>query len=89
MTGLGKTLEIRIPVRNVSRPGFHSECQVVVGARVVPIEIRDGEIWARFANVQCVEKPVVIELRTPEPQSPRELRGVPDDRKLGLAIAVI
>lgn len=57
-----------------------------MGDQVVLVNVHGTELVAEA----MIETPVenVVTLHTPEPVSPRSLRGTNDDRRLGLAIAV-
>jgi SAM-dependent methyltransferase len=79
-------LRIAVPFLNQVRDGFAAACSIEVGGRTLATTISGTELVAETTLAEAVEN--VVTLRTPEPVSPRALRGAPDDRELGLAIAV-
>ncbi len=87
--GAAGPLDIRIPIRNAAHRDFLRQCRILVEGRETETQIRDGDLVARVDLPGPAGRTVTVELRTPEPKSPRELRGVADDRPLGLAIAVV
>lgn len=78
-------LRIAVPFHNQIRDGFAAECFIEVGDEVLPVTLRGTEAFVETTLEAPVEN--VVTLLTPEPASPRSLRGVSDDRPLGLAIA--
>ncbi len=82
-------LEIRIPVRDAISADFLPKCTVLVDGAEAAVAIEGLDLIARTSRSEPLSGSVTVELRTPEPQSPRTLRGVPDDRPLGLAVAVL
>ena len=87
--GASGSLEIRIPVRNAITPNFLKGCKVLVEGREAEMATEGQHLVARIPRLDRRHGGVDVELRTPQPQSPLALRGYPDDRPLGLAIAVI
>ena len=79
-------LRIAVPFVNQVRDGFAAECRIDVGGRTLVPEIVGTELVAETTLDEPV--PNVVTLHTPEPVTPRALRGASDDRLLGLAIAV-
>ena len=79
-------LRLVVPYHNQIRDGFASQCWIDVGGRNFTPTVQHNELAAETTLEEPVENLVV--LHTPEPASPRALRGVPDDRLLGLAIGV-
>lgn len=79
---------LRIPVLNVIREGFLQECGLFLDGSPLLVEVLRQELKAELEETQ-IARVITLELRTPPSQSPRELRGVADDRRLGLAIPVI
>ena len=79
-------LRIAVPFLNKVRDGFAEACTIEVGGEVLATAVRGTELVAETTLAGPVENAVV--LRTPAPVSPRVVRGSPDDRLLGLAIAV-
>ena len=79
-------LRIAVPFLNQVRDGFAEACAIEVGGQMFAPERRGGELVVETTLDGPVENVVV--LHTPEPVTPRALRGAPDDRPLGLAIAV-
>jgi hypothetical protein len=75
-----------VPFHNQIHDGFAAACTIAVGNQVLPVTVRGTELVAEATIEMPVEN--VVTLYTPEPVSPRSLRGVNDDRPLGLAIAV-
>ena len=78
-------LRIVVPFHNQIRDGFAAGCTISVGDQVLPVTVSDTKLVAEASIEGPVEN--VVTLHTPEPASPRSLRGVNDDRLLGLAIA--
>jgi SAM-dependent methyltransferase len=79
-------LRIAVPFLNQVRDGFAEACMIKVGGQTLATTVRGTELVAETTLTAPVEN--VVTLQTPEPASPRALRGAPDDRELGLAIAV-
>ncbi|HEY2620165.1 MAG TPA: class I SAM-dependent methyltransferase [Acetobacteraceae bacterium] len=79
-------LRIAVPFLNQVREGFAEACTIEVGGQVLTPSLRGTELIAETTLDGPVENTVV--LCTPEPVSPRAVRDAPDDRPLGLAIAV-
>jgi hypothetical protein len=79
-------LRITVPFLNQVRDGFAEACTIEVGGQTFPTAVRGAELIAEATLAEAVEN--VVTLQTPEPASPRVLRGVPDDTRLGLAIPV-
>ena len=79
-------LRIAVPFINQARDGFAEACTIEVGGEVLAPAVHGTELVAETTLAGPVENAVV--LHTPEPVSPRVVRGAPDDRLLGLAIAV-
>jgi SAM-dependent methyltransferase len=79
-------LRIAVPFLNQIRDGFAEACTIEVGQQVLPLRVQGTELIAEMT----IEEPVAnaVTLHTPEPITPRSLRGADDDRALGLAIAV-
>jgi hypothetical protein len=77
----GYTL-IEIPFALEVEPSFASKCQIFGEGIALPTYIRNSSLIAEtdFVGVATVS------LSTPACRSPREIRGTPDDRRLGLAI---
>ena len=84
-----ETLEIRIPVRDVISADFLPKCIILVDGEEAAVAIEGLELVAKTSRSETLSGCVTVELRTPEPLSPRTLRGAPDDRPLGLAVAVL
>jgi Methyltransferase domain len=79
-------LRLAVPFLNQVRDGFAEACTIEVGGQTLPTAVRGTELVAETTLAKPVEN--VVTLQTPDPASPRVLRGSPDDRELGLAIAV-
>jgi SAM-dependent methyltransferase len=79
-------LRIAVPFLNQVRDGFADACTIEVGGQTLATAVRGAELIAETTLDEPVEN--VVTLRTPEPASPRALRGGQDDRELGLAIVV-
>jgi 2-polyprenyl-6-hydroxyphenyl methylase/3-demethylubiquinone-9 3-methyltransferase len=81
-------LRLRIAVRflNQIRDGFAEACTIEVGGQTLPTAVRGTELIVETTLRDPVENTVT--LQTPEPVSPLAMRGAPDRRELGLAIAV-
>ena len=79
-------LRIAVPFLNQVRDGFAAACTIEVGGQMLATAMRGTELVAETTLAEAVEN--VVTLQTPEPVSPRALRDAPDDRALGLAIAV-
>jgi len=79
-------LRIAVPFLNQIREGFAEACTIEIGEQVLPLTVHGTDLIAETT----IEEPVdnAVTLHTPEPVTPRSLRGVDDDRALGLAIAV-
>jgi SAM-dependent methyltransferase len=78
-------LRIAVPFLNQVRDGFSEACTIEIGGQKLPAIMSGTELIAETTLTEAVEN--VVTLETPEPVSPRALRGAPDDRQLGLAIA--
>ncbi len=79
-------LRIAVPFLNQARDGFAEACTIEVGGEVLATAVHGTELVAETTLAGPVENAVI--LHTPAPVSPRVVRGIPDDRLLGLAIAV-
>ena len=79
-------LRIAVPFINQARDGFAEACTIEVGGEVLVPAVHGAELVAETTLAGPVENAVI--LHTPAPVSPRVVRGIPDDRLLGLAIAV-
>lgn len=79
-------VQIRIPYLIEIEPGFAAKCTVSVDGRPAQVSIQESSIIAETEGVHPGR--VSVALTTPEHKSPLELRGVPDGRKLGLALRV-
>jgi 2-polyprenyl-6-hydroxyphenyl methylase/3-demethylubiquinone-9 3-methyltransferase len=79
-------LRLAVPFVNQVRAGFADECRIEVGGQVLVPEVTATELVAETTLDAVVEN--VVTLYTPEPLTPRAIRGAADDRPLGLAIAV-
>jgi hypothetical protein len=66
-------------------PGFAAKCTVAINNLPTQCVIQESAIVAEAQNVDPGE--TTVRLLMPEHRSPAELRGVPDHRKLGLALA--
>jgi SAM-dependent methyltransferase len=80
-------VQIRIPYLMEIEPGFAARCTVSIDGRAAEVSVQESSIIAEAEGVQPGKVPVA--LTTPEHKSPLELRGVPDRRKLGLALRAI
>ncbi len=80
------SLMVSARVVNQIDAGFASACQFRLADQTVPAEFQDGELRATIALSQPPKRDARLELLTPEPVSPRAMRNLPDDRKLGLAV---
>lgn len=77
---------IQIPFLMEVCPGFAAQCAVHVDGRKYAVRI---EREALLADIQLSQAKLSdVKLITPAPLTPMELRGVPDQRHLGLAVAV-
>jgi 2-polyprenyl-6-hydroxyphenyl methylase/3-demethylubiquinone-9 3-methyltransferase len=79
-------LRIAVPFLNQIHDGFAAACAIEVGGQMLTPVVHGTQLIAETTLDGPVENVVV--LHTPEPVTPRALRGAPDDRLLGLAIAV-
>lgn len=79
-------VRVAMPFVNQVRDGFAVECRIEVGGLVPEPSLASSALVAEIA----LERPVqnVVTLPTPEPLTPRAIRGAADDRRLGLAIRV-
>jgi 2-polyprenyl-6-hydroxyphenyl methylase/3-demethylubiquinone-9 3-methyltransferase len=73
---------------NQIHPGFAERCEFRLGGLTVPVKHVDGELQGTIHLTEASTLSTNLDLVTPEPISPRALRGDPDDRKLGLAIGL-
>lgn len=80
---VGGLAMVEIPFCMEIREGFAQDCKILIDGTVVPTRLR-SEALVGEANV-CAGSHTV-QLVTPEPISPKALRGVPDERMLGLAV---
>ncbi len=80
-------IKISIPFRMEVEGGFADQCQLVIGSKTAPL-LRQG---SRLLAMMDIEEPTggVVNLITPLPRRPSELRQVPDARRLGLAIPTL
>ncbi len=80
-------LRISVPFVNEITPGFAEGCTVEIGGQVLtPTRSARGELVFETTLDAPVENGVI--LHTPELASPHDLRGIADDRRLGLVIPV-
>ncbi len=79
-------LRLAVPYHNQIQDGFAAQCWIDVGGRTFTPQVRHNELVVETTLQTPMENLVV--LHTPDPASPRDLRGVADDRQLGLAIGV-
>ncbi len=77
---------IRIPFVYQIREHFASECRILIDGKIVPTQAKQNAIYGDLVLEQ--DGFYRVTLSTPDPISPMELRGVNDDRRLGLAIMV-
>ena len=85
MTTAGTAATVRLPVLSEICPGFAKECRFEVDGEGVDTSYESG-ILSGVANFRGGAASIV--LITPEPLSPRELRGGADYRRLGLMIPI-
>jgi hypothetical protein len=76
---------IQIPFLMEICDGFASQCNILVDGKEVPTRVERRRIVGEVTNACAATCGVV--LRTPPPVTPMELRGAPDTRRLGLALA--
>jgi SAM-dependent methyltransferase len=77
-------VQVRIPYLMEIESGFAAKCAVSINGRPAEVRVQESSIVAELGGVGPGK--VFISLTTPEHKSPLELRGVPDGRKLGLAL---
>jgi hypothetical protein len=80
-------VRITVPFVNEITPGFAEACAIEIGGKVLTPDIHAQDELV-FETTLDVPAEAGVTLHTPEPASPRQLRGAPDDRRLGLAIPV-
>ncbi len=80
------TLQVRIPFLMEVEPGFASKSVITIGGKKASATIGEAAIVAEVTGVE--PGATAIMLQTPEHKSPEDLRGAPDRRRLGLALAV-
>jgi hypothetical protein len=80
-------VHITVPFVNEIMPGFAEACTVEIGGRILSPAVHAQHDLVFETTLNEPAQDGVI-LHTPEPASPRQLRGAPDDRRLGLAIPV-
>ena len=79
-------LRITVPFVNQIREGFAADCRIEIGGQeLAPVEHR-GKLIVETTLTETTENTIV--LHTPDLESPRALRNVPDDRPLGVAIPI-
>ena len=78
------TLRVAAPVNAWVADEFVEKSQFRLGAQIVPARFEAGELRADISVP--AQPPEFISMLTPEPISPRAVRGIADDRLLGLAI---
>jgi hypothetical protein len=79
-------VEVRIPFIMEVAPNFAANCHIEAAEKVQVTYAADGSI---VALIEALSDPASeVRLLTPEPVSPRQVRGAPDDRLLGLAVPV-
>lgn len=79
-------LSVSIPVVSEISRGFAAKCVLEIGSRSYPVHEEPGVIAVEAQLDEPLCQPIA--LLTPEPQRPSDLRGAPDRRALGLAIAL-
>jgi 2-polyprenyl-6-hydroxyphenyl methylase/3-demethylubiquinone-9 3-methyltransferase len=80
-------LRFSVPFVNHITPDFADACRIEIGRQVLePSSRTDSQIVFETTLRGMADGGLV--LRTPEPVSPHDLRGVADHRRLGLAIPV-
>jgi 2-polyprenyl-6-hydroxyphenyl methylase/3-demethylubiquinone-9 3-methyltransferase len=79
-------LRLVVPLVNQVCDGFAAECRIEVGGQTLVPQVTATELVAETTLQSPVEN--VVRLHTPEPVSPRALRGAADNRPLGLAVPV-
>jgi hypothetical protein len=85
--GHPRMVQISVPFVLQGRPGFAAQSSISIRNQSGDLQMR-GNVLVGEASPVAPGEAVVI-LRTPEPKSPADLSGAPDQRKLGLAIPVV
>ncbi len=80
-------LRIAVPFVNQVCDGFAEACRIEVAGQVLTPALHGTRLVAE-TTLAAVPADNAVVLHTPEPVTPRALRGAEDDRTLGLAIAV-
>jgi hypothetical protein len=79
-------VEVSIPTIMGVTPGFSERCRIRLGNQEEQADLVDGSLRVRFQVEPGRHE--TVSLITPEPISPFERDGSPDNRKLGIAIRV-
>jgi SAM-dependent methyltransferase len=79
-------VKIIVPFVNEITEGFAGRCRIEIGSHSLPVRLSGSHLVAEGRLTTAVSDELA--LITPEPLTPRELRGANDRRRLGLAIPV-
>ncbi len=79
-------MTINVPFVNQITPDFANACRIKIGRQSLTGKLCADALVFETTLSRATSSGVV--LHTPDPVSPHELRGAPDDRRLGLAIPV-
>ncbi len=80
------TLQVEVPFLHEVDSCFAENCRIAFDGIEESCRVEGRRLVAESRTSS--EGVVLVTLRTPPPRSPAELRGTPDDRLLGLAIAM-
>lgn len=80
------TLNVKIPFAMEVEPDFAARSAVTIDGNRADVHVADSAILARITGI--TSGLVAVDLTTPEPEVPAQIRQSPDTRKLGLAIWV-
>ena len=80
------TLQVEVPFLHEVEFGFAKNCRIVFDGIEQSCRVEGHRLVAEARTES--EGSVLVTLRTPPPRSPAELRGTPDNRSLGLAVAM-
>jgi len=82
------SIGVAIPVKSAILPEFLSQSQISIGGRAVPAVYSNGQLTALLDITEPL--PITeINLETPAPRRPCDLRDTSDARPLGVAVCVV
>jgi hypothetical protein len=82
---LQKKVTIKIPVVNQIFESFARDCLIFLNGNALETSF-DGRDITALVETKSSNEMFRVELKTPPPKTPRELNGIEDDRRLGIAV---